>query len=181
MSRPRSVDRSAEPSGDLVQSNWLLSFGDLLTLVLCFFLALLSSGAVGARVTGRNETAAGAPPPPAAPGTTIAEVEGGARTSIEKAVLLTPEGASDERARDILNDVLTVSSRHGLPVTIEACAEKVPEAWFAASRRALELRRVVAEELGGGRRILVRVLGNACGEIRTPASPGAVARVTVNN
>jgi hypothetical protein len=63
---------ASEPSAAARGAIWMITFGDLLTLLLCFFLVIVSSSPMGRVARGVDSPS----PVPAPPGTQVAQVEG---------------------------------------------------------------------------------------------------------
>lgn len=181
-------ERSLDPNN----SNWMISFGDLLTLLVCFFLAIMSerwrSNIVAtettqsvSKIVEKNQTL-GSVTSPTGSGTSLAEVT--TATLISELVLFRndivadvsePSAAGLQRLREWERENRAESGT----IMIEACSQGESDAtWSEGQRLALGIRRVIESE-GETTVSQLRSAGSECEGLEswTPTTSTAVAVV----
>lgn len=149
---------------------WLMSFGDLLTLVLAFFVSLIALSPINPRVSARVE-----------PGTTIASSEDRGHESVppesdsETNGLTLYLNAGDfqadrvtlsERAEEKLRTFVNSGSYSVKQVIIATCLENVADGrhleWNSSTNRLLGLHRQFIDALPMGSRVRLQPWGTSC-------------------
>lgn len=178
MNQPQKQEFLSEPS--VVDDSWLLSLGDLLTLLLCFFLCLVASSPLNPSYHRGNpvlDKEIGDDPYPAVP-TVESQFESGTPFAIsfngatykEFTLLQNHFGDSGEFSNESKISALSVMDldRYELEkATIETCTPAEGGAretdWYSALNHALSTRSQLIDSGIDEKRIEVSVLGPWCG------------------
>ncbi|MCB0337207.1 MAG: flagellar motor protein MotB [Bdellovibrionales bacterium] len=155
---------------------WLLTFGDLLTLMLCFFIALCSFQRFGSEADGLTDGNNSEKVPPThkqaeelSAGTPLAKTNiGGALPGL----VLNEEDFSDRQGSlsqfkaQELGEFVAQALSHGRELEIESCAEGAQEQvltlWAQSMYRAQDLQQLLTRHGVPPQAIRVRVLGPHC-------------------
>lgn len=161
---------------------WLISFGDLLTLLLCFFLSIVSFGPLNPNVelpksdltTRTNSSALPAEQKITRPGTRFALKTHGrfaaARHFGELKLQIAEEEYTDlggrlyEAAQQRLIKAVKSDSYRVVAAEVSSCSALSSErsGWFQSVSRALEMRRQLVDAGISAQAVKVRVLGSNC-------------------
>jgi hypothetical protein len=156
--KARSLNCSS-PSVDLqlANANWMLSFGDLLTLVLCYFLMMLSSGTLSLKKPPPVERAATVPATRVEDGTYLADLRSTRPMTSKIRQIVPPIAFSSAELRSevtIRRKIDTaLGARHVVgSMAVSACAASPHRPWqislerlavIEAATRGMQLRRTL--------------------------------------
>jgi hypothetical protein len=184
-SSPRQSSRQRRHSapGARLEANWLLSFGDLLTLVLCFFLALIGTGTLtlapqsGSAPSHAQGLANLQTPPDSAPGsnrhgTPLAFDKVRSRLA-DTSLLISLESEWRTRVAALIEEVRPFR----FSVTVESCGTG-SDAWTEALENGLEIASFVERH---GVEVRNRVFGARCDLLRAQEHGTAVVRIRVGD
>lgn len=141
-------------------THWMVTFGDLLTLLLCFFCAMITLNANNINILAQSSTA------PAA-GTVIAPL-------MERQWLYFSEMPSSVEIKVALlkhqQEHPTLKNAEIADIYVEVCTGSVDKSdqdgWSQSIERALAIKRQLVDDFGlAESRIAVRSLGRLCREI----------------
>lgn len=164
------------PDTSSIQSvNWLISFGDLLTLILCVFLLLLSLGAykVGQEpVSGRDPSGVNVSTDTINNGRRIAPSPRGTRF---QEIYLTAEELSTQAPLKALTDLTrdVVKRNKSSLIKIEACSDK---GWDQAVMNAMAVRAEVEKARAP---IELGLRGKRCEGMQSERDKKAVVKVSL--
>lgn len=185
-------------------NGWLISFGDLLTLLLCTFVAIISFAGMrnqpelrakyidSTQEVNNNQRLASSNGAEPIAGTQVAnqvarDLAGGADQSAEQLLLLASDFSPDEPAGSAATKQKIGAALAGISslelVRVESCATRDSgsneQAWFWSMGRALEASSALLE-LGLPReKLQIRALGPDCALIRKdPGDEVSVAKIS---
>jgi hypothetical protein len=161
---------------------WLISFGDLLTLLLCFFLSIVSFGPLNPHATlPKNELTARSDSTPSTSaykktpaGTGFALKTHGrfaaARHFGELKLQIAEEeytdlgGTLSEEAQKRLESAVKSSGYSVLAASVSSCSAlgSVSSGWFQSISRSLQVRRQLVDAGVSAQAVTVRALGSSC-------------------
>ena len=186
---------------------WVVSFGDLLTLLLCFFLTMVSFGPLGSGhkeqankglepmdpafpAPGRRSAAAAAPGIVLAKSLNVAPRTESVRQFANRSFIFAetdfdvePE-LPDSRKREVMFEEIKTLSAKVVQVDVETCGGKADEsgdaAWEIAGKRSLALGREIANFGVNPAQVRLRVLGQHCELLMDPELLGRPAAVRIS-
>ena len=196
MSRARPLQLPPPP-----KPLWFITFGDLLTLLLCFFLAIIPMIAkkssfdikntrLNQEVGNLNSQNLQIQHLPAADGIQIAklalppEASRDGATESPTVFMLRNEDFSDaglvtDRVTNHLKELVKSGSTEGLSKRIEVCAANgQQDNWLLAQQRALSIVRQINDSGFSGQASEIVVLGPHCELLQSVPQIGIAARVT---
>ncbi|RMG42260.1 MAG: hypothetical protein D6719_06870 [Candidatus Dadabacteria bacterium] len=162
---------------------WLVTFGDLLTLLLVFFLSIISFGNFGSpRITSNNYASAHKNfknpvrkeflQRPGQTGITIAHLtdrdspDGEVRIVFKETDFESQSGVLLKKARKHLKKKVVTAAYLTEQAVVEACrannGERDAAAWFVSAGRLLDLRSQLVDAGVDARRIYLRAVGRDC-------------------